>query len=846
MKFSGIFKYGTSLALLFIVLSFYSVSANSQQDNKLSYFTKPDSLSAALKQETAYIQTDKDIYMIGEDLWFKVYLLDLQTLAPSLNSNTVYMVLENETDSTSVWQGKIENRYGFACGVIRLDQSISVGNYLLKVFTRGTFFKNTIDYKLVKKIRIKENVVPAVPFEAEPDKKFYMPGDSLKIRFYPISTLVELEKYSIEISLKSKEFKKSVKITKNVKEGETSVALCITSIPADLKAIVVIDYKKKKKSFEFPIIRNDMALLFNLFPEGGEMVYGLSSRVGFKAEDIFGTPLNIKGVLFQDDKPLKKFESIHAGMGFFDFTPINGSKYYIKLLNMFQDTIFYLPKIRSDGYVIHLVDKNSASVTFSITGSGHDGEEVFLRMQHRGKVVSIKRGVLNNELLIKMPLLGLDQGIAEVTLFNSNFVPVAERLLYLPGSKRFFISAGLSKEVYNKREKVELTVKVHDENGLPLNVNLGVSAFDTRGEDPLQSYNILEHCYLSSQIKGRIWDPAYYFNSSVNKTDRENALDLLMLTQGWRRYVWNEENMKETLKDHNLCISDLVRGRLVAVLDVKQDSLLKFCPSVLELFSLDNITYKYNIFTDSAGNFEIDREKMNILANKHPALRHLTYLKYFSGVKIYVENIFDTIKNTAVNNRTDFICAYKNIFAKESVEAENFNKDLRVLNTIIFSDKKHSANDADPLFPEDYVCMNNILNCQRHGPEHPRSTTPKKNGIYGIIHNYNTKTEYYTYIQYPEVPGDIRTVMFNYKAQVVPYTVSKEFYHQQYAEKKEKISETDYRRTLFWDPKITPYRNGETKITFYCSDVVSEYAVRIEGMSNTGLPGFTQLNFAVK
>ena len=95
------------------------------------------------------------------------------------------------------------------------------------------------------------------------------------------------------------------------------------------------------------------------------------------------------------------------------------------------------------------------------------------------------------------------------------------------------------RKTYALREKATLKIKVTDGNGVPVKTNLGLSVFDKAYINPADPVNILTHCYLSSQIRGKIHNPLYYFDEK-NK-DRMQAMDLLLLTQGWRRYVWNIE-----------------------------------------------------------------------------------------------------------------------------------------------------------------------------------------------------------------------------------------------------------------------------------------------------------------
>ncbi|MBD0825540.1 hypothetical protein ICJ85_16155, partial [Aestuariibaculum marinum] len=138
------------------------------------------------------------------------------------------------------------------------------------------------------------------------------------------------------------------------------------------------------------------------------------------------------------------------------------------------------------------------------------------------------------------------QGIAEFTLFNSELKPLAERLVYVNPQKQLHINTTLDKTEYKTREKVNLSIKVTDENGLPVIAHLGLSVFDKLYENNQDSKNILTHYMLSSQLKGNIYNPEYYFDENIPLRHRQEALNLLMLTQGWRRYIWNIENLKES------------------------------------------------------------------------------------------------------------------------------------------------------------------------------------------------------------------------------------------------------------------------------------------------------------
>src|ERR1035437_8248747 len=146
---------------LFLILLFvlhFSLSAQSYSSRQIELAERLHSLSKNMAPEGAYIQTNKDIYETGEDLWFKVYLLNSQTLIPSLLSKTLYLQLVKEDSKKIVWQGKYEVQNGFADGRVYLESALPEGDYFLQVFTPNSVYNDITEFSAVRKIRIKTDI----------------------------------------------------------------------------------------------------------------------------------------------------------------------------------------------------------------------------------------------------------------------------------------------------------------------------------------------------------------------------------------------------------------------------------------------------------------------------------------------------------------------------------------------------------------------------------------------------------------------------------------------------------------------------------------------------------------
>ena len=104
-----------------------------------------DSLIERLQQREStdllYLQTSKDVYETGEDLWFKAYQLDAQTFGLSDKSKTLYLQMISPKDSV-MWQEKYPIENGIAAGHVYVDEKLSEGDYLLQAYTRHSFYQN--------------------------------------------------------------------------------------------------------------------------------------------------------------------------------------------------------------------------------------------------------------------------------------------------------------------------------------------------------------------------------------------------------------------------------------------------------------------------------------------------------------------------------------------------------------------------------------------------------------------------------------------------------------------------------------------------------------------------------
>ncbi|MBK0403280.1 hypothetical protein I5M27_09805 [Adhaeribacter sp. BT258] len=280
------------------------------------------------------------------------------------------------------------------------------------------------------------------------------------------------------------------------------------------------------------------------FPESGNLVSGLKSKVGFKALDSQGLGLPVEGqILDEAGKVLVNFKSLQAGMGNFTFTPAAGKKYSARVtFGNKQSQTFALPQVQSSGLVLTVAENPDNSSLISLAVSPDRARETFyVAVQSRGFILFLEemKGRNAAKSRLKIDKNEMRDGIAQVTVFNEAGTPEAERLFFVNNQRRFQVQLTPEKAVYNRREQVKVHVKVTGENGEPLQTELSLAVSDLNQTGPLHlQQSIFSSLLLTSDLAGNIETPGSYFEN--NQPETREALDNLMLTQGWRRFTWNQ------------------------------------------------------------------------------------------------------------------------------------------------------------------------------------------------------------------------------------------------------------------------------------------------------------------
>lgn len=519
--------------------------------------------------EKAYVHTDRTLYKPGETIWFRTYLTDGAHL-PSKVSPIVYAQLLNP-------KGSIEQKItligkdGAIFGDFQIGNNAAGGIYKLRVFTN--WMKNQGDnFFFEKEITVQGVVLPNLLMKLDFAKDAYGAGDEVTAELDVRSlddTPLSNQAFTVTISLDGEKVEDVSTSTDSQGKADITFKLPKNLNTNDGLINVKLPYNGSMESISrsIPIILNDIDLQF--FAEGGDLIFGTENSVAFKALDEFGKAADISGQLLDGNgKEITSFESFHKGMGSFNFTPEKGVDYQIKITKPegIKET-YTLPKILDNALGMRVLKQDKEKLYLSVFSPSK--QNAFISGYIGGKLqqvipVSLEQG--DNK--INIPTKDMTVGILQLTLFDRKLQSQAERLVFVNKHRKINVDISTDKEKYLPREDVTVKIKVTDENGngIPGDFSLAVvdDQIHTFADD--KQDNILSYLLMSSELKGEVEEPNFYFNPKEEKADE--AIDFVMMTHGWRRFQWRDvlEFDKKNMNEFVMHQADkLVAGGLLYI-----------------------------------------------------------------------------------------------------------------------------------------------------------------------------------------------------------------------------------------------------------------------------------------
>lgn len=477
-----------NLTCLFVVLlsALCSVHAGSLDDIRQAL----EQSSVSQVQEKVYIHTDNTCYFVGDTLWYKAYVVRADNLHPTNLSRILYVELLTPDGLLVERQNIIVAPEGYTCGQFVLEDSLYSGYYELRAYTRWMLNFNVSQHKFTTQESWQF-------FNKQMCADYYRLWDGLYSRVLPVYSKPE------------------------------------TAGDYDARRM----YQRPKQRIATP---KKEELFVGFYPEGGSLVEGLPSRVAFDVVDQLGEAVNIKGTLMAGDQKVADIGTTHMGRGEFTVTP-GAKRMQAHFTWRGKQYKFSLPKAESSGVVVHLDGHRVSIQSRQLPQDREYGLSVLCRgrLQH-----FVPLTLTAGKADVELPLDSLPTGVNDLTVFDSDGRILADRLFFCGNNE-----VGGVIEPYNPEEPatpVKATktyqpyeqIKIGVQTPAP-NTTFSLAVRDTNTDEPTYNDgNVMTDLLLSSELRGFIAKPAYYFES--DDAEHRHNLDLLMMVQGWRKYKWQE------------------------------------------------------------------------------------------------------------------------------------------------------------------------------------------------------------------------------------------------------------------------------------------------------------------
>ena len=560
-------------------------------------------------QEKVYLHTDKPYYISGERIWFRAHVVDAASHTPAPSTYCVYADLfdpadslvcrvrtgleysGNDTGDSAVY--RVKNMFS---GYIDIPEDVPEGDYTIRAYT-GAMRNLDEDYFFIKNICIGDPMTRIIQADSEfeflSDKRI-----NADIRFTNTHSLSPITPESVKIGINSGHDEEMRRITG--RNGIFGVNFNLSPVEKERVMLLEAQYDKKpyRKYIKIPLPEDDFDVSF--YPEGGYLLTGCKGRVAFKAMQRDGTDMDISGIVYdRQGNELVTFKTDLFGMGFFDMEHEPNEMYYaVCTNNNGQSKRFDLPVAKNEGYALSTAwYKENLIVKTLYSEHQKNNDTLFLIVHTRGIVQNVRIWENINEPIVFRKDF-FPSGITNLLLLTKQMLPVSERLVFVNHDDQANVVCATDKDKYSIRSPVEYTVNIIDELQEPVRGNFSVSVTDDHDVAVDTVFNILTSLLLTSDLRGHISNPAFYLQK--NNRQAEYALDLLMLTQGWRRYdteriVRNDLMYPDTLLGQGYEIAGTVDYRYLNLTGAE----LKANVSMLT----NQAVFLGNTVTDSKGRF---------------------------------------------------------------------------------------------------------------------------------------------------------------------------------------------------------------------------------------------------
>jgi hypothetical protein len=421
--------------------------------------------------------------------------------------------------------------------------------------------------------------------------------------------------------------------------------------------------------------------------------------MAFAVLDEMGLPVNAE-LIIKDaaGNAVATAPAIHQGMGIATLTP-KQEVYKAEIQTPGGASFTYsLPPVQPEGIQLTVINNSPARMFVSVQRGNKGAEKTprVLLMAHMSGQLIYSTFLDFEEGLTTAPISkkNLPPGIMQITILDTLGNPLAERLAFVENYDIVRPQLVIEKKQNTNRSENSWQLISDLQNQAALSVLVNDAAIDNKGG--LEN-SIASHLLLTSDIKGYVVEPGFYFQNKSPETLQK--LDLLMMVHGWRKFTWKQmlNNEAPNLRfpiESNLQLKGKVTksDRTEAVKDGKVSFIIK---------GEDSTTYLIDAYLTDKGEFLVDSVQIRNKATVSYMATNNKKENLVADVTFY-PSVLDTLKTAVfpnlINLDTMVLASRKSQLAKllytQLALVDTFSSQARYLGNVTVTTKKRSRIDS--------------------------------------------------------------------------------------------------------------------------------------------------------
>ena len=615
-------------------------------------------------RENVFLMTDKVHYKPGETIWFRAFTAEPdKPQAPDEISKLNLSLFDKTGKSVVKDVFKLSN--GSTTGDLKIPADLVGDNYFLVAYSQE---QSSLEQVSISKLKIDPEYSNQWVVEASAKDSISISGkkNELLVVLRDVSGVVQKNeqlRYQIkngsEVILKDK--------LKTDENGKVAIPF---TIPAKTNGEPFIcelaDYKDEWKHEVF-LPTNLDPVVIKFYPEGGNLIAGIPTRIGFSAFNKWGIPVDVEGaILNQEGEHVTPVKTLTKGLGLFSVINLGQQKFKLQLSGTTgQNQSFELPAPAADGLALSVIKTDAEFIYTNLIFPDKQKHAVALTITHGNNVYWAGDMEINGVGRLKIPADQLPQGINLLSAFSKEGNLLAERIIYRDNKQQLKINVQPEKVNLPASGKLTVKVRLTDENNQPVSGNVAVSVTDKFRSNP-DKPQIEEYLQIESEVE----TPFSLFPEAFkDKINNAALLDVFLIANRLKGFDW---------------------------VKIRQ-----FKPENTSYINTSN--FRISGFVTDKNGIKINKAKVSLVNNKNMQLHTTTTNSegIFSFPNLYMSNVddFSTKATDSEGKRELKVNLIKNLEGQISVYiADNMQK-YSLINSETVANEAYFTNNED-LFPK--------------------------------------------------------------------------------------------------------------------------------------------------